>query len=82
MFLEIVTPDNKIFEGEVNSTTFPGSDGSFQVLNDHAPLISTLKAGDLVYKDKTGTHKIAITGGVVEVLQNKIIVLAESAGQV
>ena len=45
MYLEIVTPEKKIFEGEVSIATFPGADGSFQVLNDHAPLISLLKEG-------------------------------------
>ena len=49
MFLEIVTPDEKVFEGEVNSATFPGSDGSFQVLNGHAPLVTTLGKGDIKY---------------------------------
>ena len=43
MFLEIVTPAKKVFEGEVNVVTFPGTDGQFQVLIDHAPLVSTLK---------------------------------------
>ncbi|MCR9250444.1 MAG: F0F1 ATP synthase subunit epsilon [bacterium] len=87
MFLEIVTPDEKVFEGEVESATFPGSDGSFQVLNDHAPLISTLGRGDLVYKTKITEGKdkdklkatiIEVDGGVVEVLHNKVVVLAEA----
>ncbi len=87
MFLEIVTPDEKVFEGEVVSATFPGSDGSFQVLNDHAPLISTLGRGDLVYKTKITEGKdkdklkatiLGVDGGVVEVLNNKVVVLAES----
>jgi F-type H+-transporting ATPase subunit epsilon len=73
MFLEIITPEKKIFEGEVRSAIFPGSDGSFQVLDNHAPIISLLKAGVLEY----GTNHVNITGGVVEVLQNKVIVLAD-----
>ena len=77
MFLEIVTPAQKVFEGEVNVVTFPGSDGSFQVLNDHAPLLSTLKEGTLASKGKDGEDNVDITGGVVEVLNNKIIVLAD-----
>ncbi len=81
MFIEIVTPDEKVFEGEVESATFPGSDGSFQVLNNHAPMISTLGKGDmkfikLVDKIPQETH-ILIDGGVVEVLNNKVTVLAE-----
>ena len=77
MHLEIITPEKKIFEGEVTIVTFPGSDGSFQVMNDHAPLVSLLKDGLVVYKSKESTQEIAITGGVVEVLKNKVIVLAD-----
>ena len=82
MFLEIITPDEKVFEGEVDSATFPGSDGSFQILNNHAPLISTLGHGELKYKitskDKKTTETIIdVDGGVVEVLNNRVIVLAE-----
>ena len=83
MFIEIVTPDKKVFEGEVVSATFPGSDGYFQVLNDHAPMIGTLGQGELRYivecKDKKRTETILdVEGGVVEVLNNKVVVLAES----
>lgn len=78
MYLEIVTPDKKVFEGEVLSATFPGTDGSFQILNNHAPLLSTLKKGTIVYKDKKNEYDITVDGGVVEVLNNKVIVLAES----
>ncbi len=82
MYLEIITPDEKIFEGEVESTVFPGSDGTFQVLNGHAALISSLKAGEvkivsIVDKKPKETH-FTIDGGVVEVLNNKVVVLAES----
>jgi len=78
MYLEIVTPDQKVFEGEVLSATFPGTDGSFQILNHHAPLLSTLKKGKIVYKDKKNEFDLTIDGGVVEVLNNKVIVLAEA----
>ena len=77
MFLEIVTPAKKVFEGEVNIVTFPGVDGSFQVMNDHAPLVSTLKEGNLIYKSNSSEEEVSITGGVVEVLNNKIVVLAD-----
>ena len=77
MHLEIITPEKKVFDGEVNSVTFPGVDGSFQILNDHAPLISSLKKGLVVYKDKKTENEVEITGGVVEVLNNTVIVLAE-----
>lgn len=78
MYLEIVTPDEKIFEGEVVSATFPGSHGSFQILNNHAPLISSLGKGDVRYaEDKKKEEFITVDGGVVEVLNNKVVVLAE-----
>lgn len=77
MHLEIITPEKKIFEGEVRIATFPGSDGSFQILDNHAPLISLLKMGTLEYKTKEATNQVNITGGVVEVLKNKVIVLAD-----
>lgn len=77
MHLEIITPDKKVFEGEVVSASFPGTDGSFQVLNDHAPLISLLKQGLVEYKSKEATSQVAITSGVVEVLKNKVVLLAD-----
>jgi F-type H+-transporting ATPase subunit epsilon len=76
MLLEILTPEKKIFEGDVTIVTFPGAEGSFQVMDNHAPLISLLKAGTVEYKGKSGTNRIGIVGGVVEVLKNKVIVLA------
>ncbi|HPI80948.1 MAG: ATP synthase F1 subunit epsilon [Cyclobacteriaceae bacterium] len=77
MQLEIITPEQKVFEGEVHIATFPGTDGSFQVLNNHAPLVSLLKEGDVVYKSKEATSQVRITGGVVEVMDNKVILLAD-----
>jgi F-type H+-transporting ATPase subunit epsilon len=77
MTLEILTPDKKVFEGEVTAVTVPGTMGSFQILRDHAPIISTLEDGPVIIKTKTDEEIIVIKGGVVEVLKNKIIVLAE-----
>lgn len=77
MYLEILTPEKKIFEGEVTIATFPGADGSFQVMDHHAPLISLLTEGDVVYKGEAGTGNVTITGGVVEVLKNKVVLLAD-----
>jgi F-type H+-transporting ATPase subunit epsilon len=81
MFIEIVTPDKKIFEGEVASATFPGSDGSFQVLNNHAPMISTLGKGEMRYVQivdkKSVQTEMHVEGGVVEIRNNKVVVLAE-----
>ena len=78
MKLEIITPDKKLFEGQVKSALFPGSEGSFGVLNNHAAMVATLKSGtiDLIEENNTA-HSFAIKGGVVEVFKNKVIVLAE-----
>lgn len=81
MNLEILTPEKKVFEGEVSSAIFPGADGSFQVLNNHAPLVSLLKDGAIEFRTKEKTEKVVITGGVVEVLQNQVIVLADGLGE-
>jgi F-type H+-transporting ATPase subunit epsilon len=77
MQLEIITPDKKVFEGEVAVATFPGEDGMFQILNNHAPLVSLLKEGVVEYKSKELSQQVYITGGVVEVLKNKVILLAD-----
>jgi F-type H+-transporting ATPase subunit epsilon len=77
MYFEILTPEKKVFEGDVTIATFPGSDGSFQVMDNHAPLISLLKEGLVEYKSKEGTNSLHITGGVVEVLKNKVVLLAD-----
>ncbi|HEY3429657.1 MAG TPA: ATP synthase F1 subunit epsilon [Cyclobacteriaceae bacterium] len=77
MHLEILTPEKKVFEGDVIIATFPGADGSFQIMDNHAPLISLLKEGIVEYKSKEASKNVTITGGVVEVLNNKIILLAD-----
>jgi len=80
MYLEIITPDKTVFQGEVTLIQLPGSKGSFTVLNNHAPIISTLEAGTVKIKDNTEKELFfKINGGVVEQLANKIIVLVESA---
>jgi len=79
MHLEIITPDRKVFEGEVTAVQFPGADGSFEVLDNHAPLIAALQAGEVVLTGAAGREAIRIEGGVVEVLRNNVIVLAEGA---
>ena len=77
MYLEILTPEKKVFEGDVVIATFPGADGSFQVMDNHAPLISLLKEGLVEYKSKEASNSVHITGGVVEVLKNKVVLLAD-----
>ncbi len=78
MKLEIVTPDKHVFSGEVISVNVPGTEGAFGVLKDHAPIIATLKKGVIVVIDENKKElAFDIGGGVVEVLKNHIIVLAE-----
>jgi F-type H+-transporting ATPase subunit epsilon len=78
MNLEIITPDKKLFEGQVKSAVFPGVEGSFGVLNNHAAMIATLKKGTIeLTEDNNATHTFEVKGGVVEVFKNKVIVLAE-----
>jgi F-type H+-transporting ATPase subunit epsilon len=78
MKLEIITPDKKLFEGSVKSAIFPGSEGSFGILNNHAPMIATLKSGKVeLVEDNNNKLTFDIKGGVVEVLKNNVILLAE-----
>lgn len=78
MQLDIITPDKNLFSGKVKSVKLPGSAGSFGVLNNHAPIISSLKKGKVKVTDENKKeHEFEVNGGVVEVLKNKIIVLAE-----
>ncbi len=78
MQLDILTPDKKVFSGEVTSVTVPGTAGSFTVLNNHAPIISTLENGNVKVKSQSGVENFTIRGGVIEVLKNKVVILAES----
>jgi len=78
MLLEIITPDKKIYSGEVTSVSVPGMSGRFQMLKDHAPIISTLLNGKVKIKDQEGVKEFDVKGGVVENLKNKIVILAES----
>lgn len=78
MHLEIITPDTTIFTGEADLVQLPGIDGLFEILNNHAPLISVLGKGRIKIEDKEKNKQFfQIKGGVVEVLKNKILVLAE-----
>jgi F-type H+-transporting ATPase subunit epsilon len=79
MLIEIVTPDKNIFSGEVSLATFPGSEGLFGIMENHAPMVATLKKGKIkVVKEKDQQEAFfEVKGGVVEVNHNKIIVLAE-----
>ncbi len=83
MTLEILTPEKKIYSGDVYGVQLPGIDGSLEILDRHAPIVSALKQGTLkVLKDKNSTSSFAIQGGFVEMLNNKATVLVEGANPV
>jgi F-type H+-transporting ATPase subunit epsilon len=78
--LEIVSPNRVVFEGEASSVSAPGTLGGFQVLYNHAPLLSSLEVGPLKYKSPAGVDTVYATGGgYLEVRDNKVTVLVESA---
>ncbi len=77
MNLDILTPDEKLYEGTADAVTVPGSNGILQILNGHAALISSLAKGDVRVSTPEGEKIFKIEGGVVEVANNKVIVLAE-----
>ena len=76
--LTIVSPEGVAYEGNVESVSVPGSLGQFQILNNHAPIISLLEAGEVIYKDLAGERKMkTVKGGFVEVQQNNVNVCVE-----
>lgn len=80
MTLEILTPEKKLYSGQVFGVQLPGIDGLFEVLDKHAPLVSALKKGNLkVIIDKNTSTNYSIQSGFVEVLNNKATVLVEGA---
>jgi F-type H+-transporting ATPase subunit epsilon len=81
MHLEILTPEKKVFSGDVYGIQMPGISGSFEVLEKHAPMVSALKAGNvkILLNKQNQVNQLRITGGFVEVLNNKVTLLAEAA---
>ncbi len=78
MHLEILTPDKTVFSGNINSVTVPGTKGPFTILKNHAPIISTLEKGELSLLTTNGADMLyEISEGMIEVSQNRIMVLAE-----
>ena len=92
MFLEIVTPEASIFQGEVESVTVPGVTGYFQLLNQHAPIVSLLQEGKVEFigsssideafqaqftKGNNGAKVLEINSGTLEMNNNKIIILVD-----
>lgn len=79
LHLEIVTSEKTVFEGEVDMVTVPGAAGVMGVLANHAPVLSTLKPGELRIKRGNQLDEYAIGGGFVDIHDNKVIILADSA---
>ena len=78
MRVEIITPDQSLLEGDASAVTVPGIDGSLGILNNHAPLITALKKGAVKVTSDDGQENLfEIRGGVAEILNNKLIILAE-----
>lgn len=78
MQLEIITPDKTLYEGEAKLVQLPGTDGSFEILENHAPIISTLKKGKIkIVAENNHIETFEVNSGVVEMTNNKVIILAE-----
>ena len=78
MKLEILTPEKKLFEGEVKSVQVPGKSGRFEMLNNHMPIVSSLNKGSIKITDSNNkTQEIKINSGLIELKNNSIIILAE-----
>lgn len=82
MQLDIITPDRKVYEGEAKEVYLPGVDGSFELLDNHAAMVSALAHGQLtVTTTAEGVKNYQIHGGVVEVNNNKVTILAEGISE-
>jgi len=82
MTLEILTPEKKLFSGDVYGVQLPGTVGLFELLDNHAPIVSSLTKGKLkILKDKSSTETYNIESGFVEMLNNKATVLVEGAAE-
>ena len=77
MTVEILTPDVVLYEGDATYVGLPGSDGSLGVLNNHAPLVTTLREGEVVVKNDKDEKTFAVKGGTVEVLNKHVTILAQ-----
>lgn len=78
MNVEIINPDKLIFSGEASLVQLPGKDGSFEILNNHAPIIAILKMGKVKIVDNNkNTEFFEIKGGLIEVVKNKVLILTE-----
>ncbi|MBY5958343.1 ATP synthase F1 subunit epsilon [Membranicola marinus] len=79
MLLDVITPDEKLFSGEIESVTVPGINGQFQILNNHAPIVSALTKGRVQIKKSNGEmESFLIDQGFVELLQNEVSLLVHT----
>ena len=77
MTVNILTPDKQLYEGEATSIGLPGSDGSLGILSHHAPLVTTLRKGEITLKTDGEEMTFEVNGGTVEVLNNHVTILAQ-----
>jgi F-type H+-transporting ATPase subunit epsilon len=77
MQVDIITPDTNLFSGVASSVVVPGLEGSLGILENHAPIISVLKKGVVELKTSEGDKKFEVNGGVLEMQNNKVVILAE-----
>lgn len=76
MQVDIITPDSTLFSGEARIVSIPGYNGSFQIMKNHAPIISALGKGNIVVDGPDGKKEFPVKSGIVEVLKNKVVILA------
>lgn len=76
--LEILSPEKTLFKGEVTSVRLPGGKAPFVVLHNHAPIITTLVAGAIIWESETGGGSVAVSGGFAEVKDNHVIACVET----
>lgn len=83
MHLEVLSPERSVYSGNVYGVQLPGIEGSFEILENHAPIIASLGKGNMkILKDKNTTEHFQISGGFVEVLNNRAVVLIEGAASI
>ena len=79
MVLEVRTPESEVFSGEVSGVKLPGTEGEFEVLTGHAPMITTLAKGDMRITTQSGQKHFEIAGGLIEVMRDKVVILVEGS---
>lgn len=78
VMLEILSPEKTLFKGEVTSVRLPGGKAPFVVLHNHAPIITTLVAGAIIWENETGGGSVAVSGGFAEVKENHVVACVET----